>query len=118
MHPTTTKPGSTTETGAVLDGLLEVLAPDAWGDFDGGPADPRGRDVIRGAVRVARRLLYYWGPSATLVTYPVSRQPVLLGFIGRELAGILVFTMNGDMIQAVHVIADPRQLGFLSAQLG
>ena len=101
-----------------LDGLLEVLAPDAWGDFDGGPADPRGRDVIRGAVRVARRLLYYWGPSATLVTYPVSRQPVLLGFIGRELAGILVFTMNGDMIQAVHVIADPRQLGFLSAQLG
>jgi len=101
-----------------LDGLLEVLAPDAWGDFDGGPADPRGRDVIRGAVRVARRLLYYWGPSATLVTYPVSRQPVLLGFIGRELEGILVFTMNGDMIQAVHVIADPRQLGFLSAQLG
>ena len=101
-----------------LDGLLEVLAPDAWGDFDGGPADPRGRDVIPGAVRVARRLLYYWGPSATLVTYPVSRQPVLLGFIGRELAGILVFTMNGDMIQAVHVIADPRQLGFLSAQLG
>ena len=24
-----------------LDGLLEVLAPDAWGDFDAGPDDPR-----------------------------------------------------------------------------
>jgi len=67
---------------------------------------------------VARRLLYFWGPPATLVTYPVSGQPVLLGFSGRELAGILVFTMNNEQIQAVHVIADPRQLGFLSAQLG
>ena len=116
-----------------LDSLLEVLAPDAWGDFDGGPADPRRPGVIHGAVRVARNLLYYWGPSVTLVTYPVSGQPVLLGFRGRELAGILVFTMTdseesqgrrppgsqqGEMIQAVHVIADPRQLGFLSAQLG
>jgi hypothetical protein len=95
-----------------------VLAPDAWGDFDGGPADPRRGGVIHGAVRVARNLLYYWGPSATLVTYSVSEQPALLGFIGRELAGVLVFTMDHERIQAVHVIADPRQLGFVSAQLG
>ena len=100
-----------------LDGLLEVLAPDAWGDFDAGPSGGRDLGATHGAVRVARRLLYFWG-SATLVTYPASGQPVLLGFIGRELAGILVFTMSGDRIQAVHVIADPRQLGFLSARLG
>ena len=67
---------------------------------------------------MARRLLYFWGPPATLVTQPVAGQPALLGFRGRELAGILVFTMKDEMIQAVHVIADPRQLGFLSAQLG
>jgi len=101
-----------------LDGLLEVLAPDAWGDFDGGPSDHRDLGVIHGAVQVARRLLYFWGPPATLVTQPVAGQPALLGFRGRELAGILVFTMKDEMIQAVHVIADPRQLGFLSAQLG
>jgi RNA polymerase sigma-70 factor, ECF subfamily len=101
-----------------LDGLLEVLAPDAWGDFDGGPADPLRRGVTHGAVRVARNLLFYWGPSATLVSHPVAGQPALLGFIGRELAGVLVFMMREDKIQAVHVIADPRQLGFLSAQLG
>ena len=114
-----------------LDSLLEVLAPDAWGDFDGGPADPLRRGVTHGAVRVARNLLFYWGPSATLVSHPVAGQPALLGFIGRELAGVLVFTMRRgvpggssprkpaeDKIQAVHVIADPRQLGFLSAQLG
>ena len=115
-----------------LGGLLEVLAPDAWGDFDGGPADPRRHGVIHGAARVARNLLYYWAPPATLVTHPVAGQPALLAFFGRDLAGVLVFTMTSEgsqggrptgseqreKIQAVHVIADPRQLGFLSAQLG
>jgi hypothetical protein len=48
----------------------------------------------------------------------LGRQPALLGFSGRDLAGLLVFRMHGDQIQAVYVIADPRQLGFLSAQLG
>jgi hypothetical protein len=41
----------------------------------------------------------------------------VLGFTGRELTGVLVFTMRGEMIQAVHVIADPAKLGFLSTQL-
>jgi len=100
-----------------LDGLLQVLAPDAWGEFDGGPDDPRNRGVTRGAVRVARRLLYFWGPGTTLVTAPVAGQPALLGFAGRALAGVLVFTMRDGKIQAVHVIGDPRQLAFVSSQL-
>jgi RNA polymerase sigma-70 factor (ECF subfamily) len=100
-----------------LDGLLEVLAPDAWGDFDAGPDDLRAIGVVRGAVRVARHLLYFWGPPATLVTHPVAGQPALLGFTGRELSGVLVFTMRDGLIQAVHVIGDPRKLGFLSSQL-
>jgi RNA polymerase sigma-70 factor, ECF subfamily len=100
-----------------LDGLLQVLAPDAWGDFDGGPGDPQAGRVTHGAVQVARRLLYYWGPGTTLVSLPVAGQPVLLGFTGRVLAGILVFTMRAGKIQAVHVIGDPRQLAFVSSQL-
>jgi len=100
-----------------LDGLLQVLAPDAWGEFDGGPDDPRARGVTRGAVQVARRLLYFWGPGTTLVTHPVAGQPALLGFVDRVLAGVLVFTMRDGKIQAVHVIGDPRQLAFVSSQL-
>ncbi len=103
--------------GGDLNGLLEVLAPDAWGDLDAGPGGtPLG--VVRGAVRVARHLLYYWGPGTTLVTYPVAGQPALLGFTGRTLSGVLVLTMRGGKIQAIHVIGDPRKLSFLSAQLG
>jgi len=100
-----------------LDGLLQVLAPDAWGDFDAGQAGPRVPGVVRGAVRVARHLLHYWGAGSTLVSHPVGGQPALLGFTGRQLTGVLVFTMRGSVIQAVHVIADPRKLGFLISQL-
>ena len=100
-----------------LDGLLQVLAPDAWGDFDGGPGDPQAGRVTRGAVQVARRLLYYWGPGATLVSLSAAGQPVLLAFTGRVLGGILIFTMRAGKIQAIHVIGDPRQLAFVGAQL-
>jgi RNA polymerase sigma-70 factor, ECF subfamily len=99
-----------------LDGLLEVLAPDAWGDFDAGP-DGRAIGVIRGAIRVARHLLHYWGPGTTLVTHPVAGHPALLGFTGRDLSGVLVFTMAGGKIQAVHVIGDPRKLSAVGSQL-
>ena len=70
-----------------------------------------------GAERVARNLLRFWGQGATLVSHPVGGQPAVLGFVGRELAGVLVFTMRGEAIQSVHVIGDPRKLGFLSSQL-
>jgi RNA polymerase sigma-70 factor, ECF subfamily len=100
-----------------LSGLLEVLAPDAWGDVDLGPGVTRFAGVFTGADRVARNLLRYWGQGATLVSLPVCGQPAVLAFIGGELAGVLVFTMRGELIQAIHVIADPRKLGFLSSQL-
>jgi hypothetical protein len=47
----------------------------------------------------------------------VAGQPALLGFVGRELAGVLALTMRGEVIRAVHVIGDPRKLAFLRAQL-
>ncbi len=103
--------------GGDLDGLLAVLAPDAWGDVDLGPDDPRVRGVVHGAERVARNLLHFWGPHATLVSHPVGGEPALLAFIDRALTGVLVFTMRGEKIQAVHVIGDPRKLSFLSSQL-
>ena len=100
-----------------LDGLLEVLAPDVWGDFDGGPDGP-GTVVVRGADRVARNLMYHLGSGMTLVTHPVAGQPALLGFTGRTLSVVLILTMKGGRIQAMHGIGDPRKLGLLSAQLG
>jgi len=99
-----------------LDGLLEVLAPDAWGDIDLGPTvEPRS--VVTGADKVAANLLRFWGPGSTLVSYPAGEQPALLGFHGRTLAALLVLRMRDEQVEAVHVIADPAQIGFLSRQL-
>jgi RNA polymerase sigma-70 factor, ECF subfamily len=100
-----------------LSGLLEVLAPDAWGDVDLGPGASMVPAVVTGAERVARNLLRFWGQGATLVSQPVGGQPAVLAFLGRQLAAVLIFTMRGEIIQAVHVIGDPAKLGFLTAQL-
>jgi RNA polymerase sigma-70 factor (ECF subfamily) len=100
-----------------LDGLLAVLAPDVWGDVDYGPAATRPHVVVTGADRVGRHLLHFWGPGATLVSMPAGGQPAALGFVDRELAGILAFTMRARRIETVHVITDPAKLNFLAAQL-
>ena len=98
-----------------LDGLLAVLAPDAWGDIDLGPDGP-AREVVHGAAQIAANLLRFWGP-ATLVSQPLAGQPALLGFRDRDLAGVLVLGMRGELIESVHVIADPRKLAALGLQL-
>jgi RNA polymerase sigma-70 factor (ECF subfamily) len=98
-------------------GLLAVLDPGAWGDIDYGPAAAKPHVVVTGAGRVARHLLHYWGPPATLVSHPVAGQPALLGFHGRQLTGVVVLSLRGESIQSVHVIADPAKLSFLNTQL-
>lgn len=99
-----------------LDGLLAVLAPEAWGDIDLGPgAEPRS--VTTGAANVAANMLRFWGPGSTLVSHPVGGQPALLGFHGHALAALLVLRLRGEQVEAIHVIADPAQIGFLSRQL-
>lgn len=99
-----------------LDGLLAVLAPEAWGDIDLGPgAEPRS--VTTGAANVAANMLRFWGPGSTLVSHPVGGQPALLGFHGHALAALLVLRIRGEQVEAVHVVADPAQIGFLSRQL-
>jgi RNA polymerase sigma-70 factor (ECF subfamily) len=72
--------------------------------------------VVHGADQIARNLLKFWGP-ATLVSQPVAGQPALLGFRDHDLAGVLVLGMRGELIESVHVIADPHKLAALGLQL-
>lgn len=102
--------------GGDLQDLIEVLAPDVWGDVDFGPEGPR-RATRAGAAVVAANLLRFWGPPATLVSLPVGGKPAILAFSGRELAAVIELTMRGERIQSVHVVADPERLALLSSQL-
>ncbi len=99
-----------------LQGLVAVLAPNAWGYVDLGAESARRPPVITGSAHVARNLLHYWG-GATFASLPVNGQPAVLAFTGRRLDGVLVFTVDGDAITSVQVIGDPRKLGFLRSQL-
>jgi RNA polymerase sigma-70 factor (ECF subfamily) len=100
-----------------IDSLLEVLDPGAWGQLVLGPEAPQRQAVINGAERVARNLVRFWGEGATLVSLSAAGQPVLLGFVDRQLTAVLVLTIRRERIAAVQVIADPRMLEFVGAQL-
>ena len=100
-----------------IDSLLEVLDPDAWGEFVLGPGGTRAEPVVNGAERVARNLVRFWGEGATMVSLSGDGQAVLLGFIDRKLTAVLALNMRGERIQSVQVIADPFLLGFVAAQL-
>jgi RNA polymerase sigma-70 factor (ECF subfamily) len=100
-----------------IGSLLEVLDPDAWGEFALGPEATRPGPVVTGAERVARNLVRFWGEGATLVSLSGGGLPTLLGFVDRTLTAVLVLNMRGQRIQAVQVIADPRLLDFMAAQL-
>jgi RNA polymerase sigma-70 factor, ECF subfamily len=102
--------------GGDLDGLLAVLAPDAWGEVDRGPGVP-AIPVTRGAAEVAGNLLRFWGPPAVLVSQPVGAQPALLAFVDGQLSAVLVLVMRGDLVEALQVIADPRKLSLLRREL-
>ena len=100
-----------------IDSLLTLLDPGAWGELVLGPESTRPGAVITGAEHVARNLVKFWGEGTTLVSLSSAGQPALLGFVDRKLTAVLALIMRGERIQAVQVIADPRLLGFVSAQL-
>jgi len=87
-----------------LQGLLAVLAPDVWGYADLGAESVRRPPAVTGAPHAARNLLHYWD-GATFVSLPVNGQPAVLAFTGRRLDGVLVFTVDGELITSVQVIA-------------
>jgi RNA polymerase sigma-70 factor (ECF subfamily) len=108
--------------GGDLAGLVEVLAPDAWGAADLRARDRRTERIVRGAEPIARNLLRFWGPGTTLISSAgVSRaagdQPVLLAFSGQDLAGVIALTVRDDQIESIRVIADPVKLAFFSSRL-
>jgi RNA polymerase sigma-70 factor (ECF subfamily) len=96
-----------------MQGLLAVLDPDVAGTID-------TREAVRvvGAEKVADNLLRFWGqPTTTLVSQPVGGQPALLGFSNRELAGVLLLTVEEGLIKKIHVLTDPVELDFVRYQL-
>lgn len=88
--------------GGDLSGLLAVLDPDVSGWVNLIPDL-----VVTGADTVAHNLVRWWGGrSARLVAVSTGREPVLLGFLDRELRAVIQLTVNpAGRINAIHVHA-------------
>ncbi|HEX4174673.1 MAG TPA: RNA polymerase sigma factor SigI [Acidimicrobiales bacterium] len=87
--------------------LLAVLDPDVTGGVDLYPGL-----IVRGARYVAGNLLRYW-EDATLVSLPFIDNPCLLGFVDRDVAGLISLTVGGERVTEIHVFCEPRALDFL-----
>ena len=90
-----------------FEDLLAVLDPDVTGGVDLYP-----HLVVRGARFVAGNLLRYW-ENATLVSLPFVDNPCLLGFVDRDVAGLISLTVDAERITEIHVYREPRALDFL-----
>jgi RNA polymerase sigma-70 factor, ECF subfamily len=100
-----------------LSALLKLLHPNVWADVDLGPLDKRSGAGVRGSGRVARGLLYYFGPRTTLVSNPIGSRPVMLAFVDQRLFAVTLLSLEDQLITKFHTIADPDKIGFLSDQL-
>ena len=97
--------------------LVQVLDPAVWGDIDLGPLDRRSGQGARGQRGVSANLLRYFGPPATLVSYPVGGHPTVLAFVEQKLWAVILLTVEDKLVKKIHVIADPVKISFLNAHL-
>jgi RNA polymerase sigma-70 factor, ECF subfamily len=103
-------------SGGNVNDLLQLLDPEVAGDVDLGPGDPMTGSINRGSGNVSINFLRYFG-GATLVEVPSQREPLLLAFDGRRLAGIISLEIRQSRVIKIHVLKDPRRLALLDTQL-
>jgi len=103
-------------SGGNVNDLLQLLDPEVAGDVDLGPGDPMTGSINRGSRNVSASFLRYFGGSI-MVEVPGQREPVLLAFEGRRLAGIISLEIRNGRVKEIHVLADPRRLALLETQL-
>lgn len=99
-----------------IKGLLEVLAPDAWGLAEVAGDPPVELGINRGAGAVAASMLRYYGPGTTVVSHPTAARPTLVGYLDRVLCAVLTLTVQGGRIRSIHARIEPDQLRPLAAR--
>jgi RNA polymerase sigma-70 factor, ECF subfamily len=98
-----------------FDALAALLDPDVVARADLGPNGPRGPRVFHGAATVARQARL--GANAAAVIHPVlinGAAGVIITLHGQPLA-LMAFTVAGNKIVELDVIADPDRIAGLAA---
>jgi RNA polymerase sigma-70 factor, ECF subfamily len=89
-----------------IESLITLLDPEVWGvgTILADPVPPP--QVNRGQRDVARNLLRYLGPGATVVAAP-SAKPILLAFADQQLFAVVVLTVRDGRVLKIEATADP-----------
>jgi RNA polymerase sigma-70 factor (ECF subfamily) len=100
-----------------LEALTAVLHDEVWGvaDFTAGdPPQLRPRrsslQVQRGADRIARTLLRFFGGNVTLVSAPAASGIAFLAFLQRRQYATITASVDRGLLTNVHVVVNQDAL--------
>ncbi|MGW0122374.1 sigma-70 family RNA polymerase sigma factor [Streptomyces sp. NPDC003327] len=99
--------------GGDFEGLLAVLDPDVVLRADGGELLAGTSRVVRGAEAVVAQAVTYSRFRKASLAMVVNGAPANLSLVDGRPAGLMSFTIAGDRIVALQVLADPERLAAL-----
>ncbi|MFE5795649.1 sigma-70 family RNA polymerase sigma factor [Streptomyces sp. NPDC056503] len=99
--------------GGDFEGLLAVLDPDAVLRADGGPLLAGASKLVHGAESISRQALMYASFRKASLSLVVNGGPAVMSVVDGKPASLLAFTIVGDRIVQMHVLADPERLAAL-----
>ncbi|MFD3568315.1 sigma-70 family RNA polymerase sigma factor [Streptomyces sp. NPDC058667] len=99
--------------GGDFEGLLAVLDPDVVLRADGGKALEAVSKIVRGAEAVVAQALTYAKFRTGALPLLANGAPAVLSVANGRPAALMVFTIAGDRIVELHILADPERLAAL-----
>ncbi|MGA5498795.1 sigma-70 family RNA polymerase sigma factor [Streptomyces cinereoruber] len=103
----------TAANGGDFDGLLAVLDPDVVLRADGGRLMAGASKLVRGAETVVAQALAYSRFRKAALRVVANGEPAVLSVVDGHPAALMVFTVAGDRIVELHILADPERLATL-----
>ncbi|MFC8763543.1 RNA polymerase sigma factor SigJ [Streptomyces sp. NPDC057193] len=99
--------------GGDFEGLLAVLDPDVVLRADGGKALAAASKIVRGAEAVVSQALTYARFRTAALPLLVNGAPAVLSVANGRPGALMAFTIAGDRIVELHILADPERLAAL-----
>ncbi|MFE9737851.1 RNA polymerase sigma factor SigJ [Streptomyces sp. NPDC006477] len=99
--------------GGDFEGLLAVLDPDVVLRADGGRALAAASKIVRGAEAVISQALMYAKFHTAALPLLVNGAPAALSVANGRPGALMAFTIAGDRIVELHILADPERLAAL-----
>ena len=100
-----------------LQALTAVLHDEVWGVADFTAGDPpqlrprrSSQQVQRGADRIARTLLRFFGGNVTLVSAPAASGLAFLAFLQRRPYATITASVDGGLLTNLHVVVNQDAL--------